>query len=179
MSDDVVAASALLQERMMLLTKHRGEVVSNLDPKQRGRLQVRVPGVLGDREVWAWPCVPYAGASKGFFFLPDRGTQVWVEFEAGDPDKPVWTGCLWNDGDLPRSDAVPTVKFLKTDKFTLRIDDATGEVVVENQSGAQIVLGALGVKVKGAQVTVQTSSGREVALGADGVNVNKGALKVL
>lgn len=179
MRGDMTSLSALHEQQTTFLGKHRGVVSQNLDPEQRGRLLVRVPKVLGDREVWALPCVPYAGESKGFYCIPDTDTVVWIEFEGGDANYPIWTGCLWKKGDIPRADALPTVKFLKTDKFTLRIDDATGEITIENQSGAQIVLGALGVTIKGAQVTVQTSSGREVALAADGVNVNKGALKVL
>src|SRR5690606_19991990 len=81
--------------------KYRGLVVDNADPTDRGRLQVKVPAVLGDEAVWALPCVPYAGAGVGFYALPEAGTAIWVEFEAGDPSFPVWTGCFWGDGELP------------------------------------------------------------------------------
>ena len=71
-------------------------VTDNNDPLQSGRVQARVPDVLGDGESgWAMPCVPFAGQRSGFFALPPVGAGVWVEFEHGDPDYPIWTGCCW------------------------------------------------------------------------------------
>ena len=86
--------------------KYRGVVVSNRDPLQLGRLKVRVPSVLMDDPStpdsnesvtdWAYPCVPCGGASEqGFFFIPDEGSQVWVEFEEGNLDHPIWVGTFW------------------------------------------------------------------------------------
>ena len=76
--------------------KYRGKVENNVDPLQQGRVQVTVPAVLGDgRLSWAMPCAPYAGSQVGFFAVPPVGANVWVEFEAGDPDYPIWSGCFW------------------------------------------------------------------------------------
>ena len=50
--------------------KYRGTVVDTADATKRGRLKVKVPAVMGDQEMWAMPCSPYAGASIGFFALP-------------------------------------------------------------------------------------------------------------
>ena len=50
--------------------KYRGLVVDSGDPLNRGRLRVRTPAVPGDQEVWAMPCVPYAGDGVGFVFRP-------------------------------------------------------------------------------------------------------------
>ncbi len=38
--------------------------------------------------------MPAAGKSSGAFFVPEIGANVWIEFEQGDPDYPIWTGCL-------------------------------------------------------------------------------------
>src|SRR5216683_5159045 len=84
--------------------KYAGKVVSNTDSEQMGRLQVTCGAVLGDQPVWALPCVPYAGPSVGFYFIPPVGAGVWVEFEGGDVSRAIWTGCYWAKGDLP-SDA--------------------------------------------------------------------------
>ena len=73
--------------------KYRGTVVSNDDPTSRGRLQVTVPNLV--ENTWAMPCVPYAGSGVGFFAIPPVGANVWVEFEGGDPDYPIWSGCFW------------------------------------------------------------------------------------
>ncbi len=97
--------------------KYRGVVKSNQDPLGRGRLQVIVPQVLENSPAWAMPCVPYAGKERGFFAMPDVGTGVWVEFEAGNPSFPIWTGCFWNKDDIPRADSVPEIKFFKTKKI--------------------------------------------------------------
>ena len=79
--------------------KYRGNVVQNEDLENpgrnnNGRIQVIVPAVMGDCPIWAMPCVPYAGKNVGFFALPEPGTGVWIEFEAGDPSYPNWVGCF-------------------------------------------------------------------------------------
>ena len=76
--------------------KYRGTVVNNLDPEQRGRIQAIVPAVTGlILSTWAMPCVPFAGKLEGFFVVPQIGAAVWMEYEDGDPDKPIWVGGFW------------------------------------------------------------------------------------
>ncbi len=67
---------------------YRAVVVGSADPERRGRIQVRVPEVLGEATVWAEGCVPPGGESTG----PNLEAIVWVAFEAGDPARPVWLG---------------------------------------------------------------------------------------
>jgi len=84
--------------------KYRGKVATNKDPLHLGRIQVQVPAIFGDEKMgWAIPCTPYAGADIGFFMIPPVGTNVWVEFEGGDPDYPIWSGCFWNEKELPQN----------------------------------------------------------------------------
>lgn len=76
--------------------KYRGMVVSGLDPEGRGRILVQVPDVLGmGISTWAMPCVPFAGLQMGMYVVPPPNAGVWIEFEKGDPDYPIWTGCWW------------------------------------------------------------------------------------
>src|SRR5215471_8220639 len=76
--------------------KYRGLVIQNVDPEQIGRVLVQVPDVLGPiPSSWAMPCVPAAGIQAGCFIVPPIGSQVWIEFEQGDPDYPIWTGGFW------------------------------------------------------------------------------------
>lgn len=73
--------------------KYRGKVVNTTDPMLLGRVRVQVPEALGgEGSVWAVACVPCGGTQA----LPPVGAEVWVEFEAGDVSRPIWTGCTWN-----------------------------------------------------------------------------------
>ncbi|HWL93699.1 MAG TPA: phage baseplate assembly protein V, partial [Phycisphaerae bacterium] len=82
--------------------KYRGTVIDTLDPQNQGRITAMVPEVLGQIPTgWATPCAPYAGVNAGFFSLPAPGAGVWIEFEAGDVSRPVWTGCFWATGEAP------------------------------------------------------------------------------
>ena len=76
--------------------KYRGTVINNLDPMQMGRIQAMVPDVAGLLpSSWAMPCVPVAGINMGVFTVPPIGAGVWIEFEKGDPDYPIWVGGFW------------------------------------------------------------------------------------
>ena len=165
--------------------KYRAVVTDNADPTRRGRLQVRVPAVLGDLTVWAMPCVPYAGAGVGFYSLPESGAGVWVEFEGGDPSYPIWVGCFWADGQLPdASDA--NIKIWKTASLTLRMDDSSDEWLAEASSGAKVMISADVVAESGrASVTVGSSGvvsdgggAGKVEVTTSAVRINNGALEV-
>jgi uncharacterized protein involved in type VI secretion and phage assembly len=158
--------------------KYRGLVVDNDDKTSRGRVQVRVPAVMGKEPVWALPCVPYAGDAVGFFAIPPVGAGVWVEFEAGEPSYPIWTGCFWADGQIDAADAVPSVKFFKTASFTIRLDDSAGELVIESTTGTRITLSATDVKLEASQVS-QVAQSAKTVLTPGSLDVNSGALTVL
>jgi len=79
--------------------KYRGTVLDNQDAPPCGRLLVTVPGIVTAN--WAMPCVPVTDTLMGTFVRPRVGANVWVEFERGDPDKPIWVGCWWGEGELP------------------------------------------------------------------------------
>lgn len=148
--------------------KYRG-VVEQVDPSTM-RVKATVPSVLGPTSTWCMACVPYAGNGVGFCFLPAPGTGVWVEFEAGDVDYPIWTGCFWFDNEVPE-DADAAVRVIVTAAgHTLVFDDDAGEIRVEDANGGSIVLDSSGVAVKrdSSSVAVTTSS----------VSVNDGAMEV-
>lgn len=113
--------------------KYRGFVADNKDPQQRGRLLLRVPSVLGEQTSgWALPCLPFGGLrEQGLFMVPEVGAQVWVEFEEGNVNIPIWVGVFWQqNGDIPSEAAKdePTTRVLKTPSgHTLQFDDAAGE----------------------------------------------------
>ncbi len=154
--------------------KFRGKVENNVDPMQLGRIQVSVPAVLGDGTLsWAMPCVPYAGPQVGFFAIPPRDANVWVEFEGGDPDYPIWSGCFWGVGEVPALPALAEMKVIKTDGLTLTLSDlpGIGGITLETSSGQKITLTAMGVEIDNGQ-------GAKIALTGPQVSVNNGALDV-
>jgi uncharacterized protein involved in type VI secretion and phage assembly len=138
MAEDVVP---LLLEwvRSRYFGKYRGIVTSNADPTSRGRLKVKVPAILDDLEVWALPCVPYAGKDVGFLALPPEKAGVWVEFEAGDQSFPIWVGCFWADDEAPEQ-ANPDIKAWITQSHTIRLDDKQDEALVQNGNGVSLTL---------------------------------------
>jgi hypothetical protein len=150
--------------------KYRGTVSDNEDPTNRGRLKVKVPAVLGDVEVWAMPCVPYAGDKVGFYSLPPTGSGVWVEFEAGDPSYAIWTGCFWADNELPDSSG-PDVKIWQTDSLTVRLDDSADELLIQNGSGSTLTVDSDGV--------VSEVGTNKLEVTAASVSINDGALEVI
>jgi hypothetical protein len=99
--------------------KYRGTVTDNRDPLLRGRVEVSVPEVLGGNRAWAMPCVPYAGPGVGLVAPPPVGGNVWVEFEAGSPDRPIWVGCFWGKGELPERVPAPGGVVLRLGEVTL------------------------------------------------------------
>lgn len=107
--------------------KYRGKVTANKDPLFLGRVQVSVPAIFGEgRQSWAMPCSPYAGKDIGFFAIPPLDTNVWVEFEGGDPDYPIWTGCFWGDNELPQNARVndpAKVQVFRTEGITFTLSN--------------------------------------------------------
>lgn len=105
--------------------KYRGKITGNKDPLHLGRVQVTVPAVFGDgRASWALPCTPYAGKDIGLFLVPPVDTNIWVEFEGGDPDYPIWSGCFWGDKELPEQAKVEEpveVQVFRTKGATLTV----------------------------------------------------------
>ncbi len=178
MHDDPTQSDMLELLRGRYFGKYRGLVATIApDPTLRGRIQVIVPAVLGESIVWAMPCVPYAGRNVGFHMLPAIGAGVWVEFEAGDPSYPIWSGCYWAQGEVPAADNLQTVKYIRTETLTLRIDDLLNQLVIETITGSRITVGALDIKIEAIQV--DTSSGaRSVNVNPARVSTNKGAQEV-
>jgi uncharacterized protein involved in type VI secretion and phage assembly len=140
--------------------KYRGKVVDNHDPLKRGRLKVAVPAISDNDLTWAEPCTPYAGPKIGWYVLPPSGANVWIEFERGDVDYPIWTGCFWGidekDG-IPPDAADPEIKVFQTEKMKLVLDDKAVKftALVETDKGKMsLVMDNTGIVVTADQVTI-------------------------
>jgi uncharacterized protein involved in type VI secretion and phage assembly len=165
--------------------KYRGTVFNNLDPKFLGRLQVKVPGVLGEiPSTWAEPCVPLAGPTgpaMGMYMVPPIDAAVWVEFEQGDPNHPIWVGCRWGaPSDVPPqahlgSPAAPNIVLQTAGQNTLVISDLpgpTGGIMLKSTSGATLIVNDTGIYI-------QNGKGASLTMTGPTVNINNGALVVV
>jgi uncharacterized protein involved in type VI secretion and phage assembly len=153
----------------------RGEVVNNLDPLRLGRVQIKVPSVFGENPLtWAMPCEPYTGAGVGFFCIPPVGAKLWIMFERGDPEYPVWMGGYWeNSGDVPASPQIPDIKVLKTDTATVTVMDGPGpaSVTIETQGGLKIEMGATGIEITNGQGATVTLQGPKTSINGSALEV--------
>ncbi len=153
--------------------KYRGKVTDNDDPNGLGRIRVKVQDVLGDEESgWALPALPYAGDGVGLYLIPPKDAFVWVEFEHGDPDYPIWTGCFWlSQSTVPTEASGPDIKLLKTSIATITIDDSDSDssITIE-KNGLKIVMDTNGIEI--------SNGDNKITLSDASVSVNDGALEV-
>ena len=160
------------------LGKYRGVVTDIQDPLMQGRIRARVPDVLSDQESgWALPCAPFGGSGMGFFALPKVGAGVWIEFEHGDPDYPIWVGAWFGSAtDLPPDLLTPPYKkvMIKTEGgHSLTLDDSpgVGGITLQTANGQKVVINSIGIEIDNGQ-------GSKIKLAGPQVSINDGALDV-
>lgn len=164
------------------LGKYRGMVLNNIDPMQQGRLQVQVPDVAGLLPAtWAMPCVPLAGIQNGVLALPAIGSGVWVEFEQGDPDHPIWVGCFWGSAAeipalarlTPPGVMAITLQTMLQNGITISdLPGPTGGIMLKSATGAMLIVNDTGIYI-------QNGKGAMITLVGPTVTVNSGALVVV
>ncbi|HYD82097.1 MAG TPA: phage baseplate assembly protein V [Paucimonas sp.] len=162
--------------------KYRGTVVQNIDPEQRGRIQALVPDVSNIiPTTWAMPCVPIAGKAMGTFMVPQIGAGVWIEYEQGDPDYPIWTGGFWGlAAEVPTlalagNPASPSIVLQTGLQNTIAISDLPGPaggIMLKSTTGAMIVVNDIGI-------TISNGKGATIVMAGPTVTINSGALVVV
>lgn len=165
--------------------KYRGTVISNIDPEMRGRLMLMVPDVSSlIPTTWAEPCVPLAGPTgppMGVYMVPPIGAGVWVEYEHGDPNYPIWVGCRWGmSSDVPTLahaglPVSPNIVMQTAGQNTLVISDLpgpTGGIILKSMTGASIIVNDTGIYI-------QNGKGASITLVGPAVTINNGALAVI
>lgn len=154
--------------------KFRGVVTDNRDPLFLGRVRAKVQDVFGGNESgWALPALPYGGKGVGLFLIPPTDASVWIEFEHGDPDYPIWTGCFWAQGEVPVKPATAEMKVLKTDTATITLSDVPGAggITIETSIGMKVVINTKGIEITNGQ-------NGSIKLTGPQVSINSGALEV-
>jgi len=165
-----------------LYGKYRGTVINNVDPMQIGRIQAMVPDLAGFVPgTWAMPCLPMAGINTGVFTVPMIGSGVWIEFERGDPDYPIWVGGYWGSAaEVPvMAHTVPPAVSGITIQTTLKngivvsdVPGPTGGILIQTTTGAMISVSDVGIII---------SHGKAASINMTGPtdDVNLGALTVV
>lgn len=170
------------RRRKQYLGKYRGVVLQNVDPQGIGRIQVQVIGVFTLASSWAMPSFPVAGAQTGAVAVPPLGAGVWVEFERGDPDRPIWTGCYYSTrAEVPPQAQlvpapVPAMTMQTPLQNSIQVSDApptpaTGGVVLRSGTGVSVVVNDSGIYLS-------DGKGGSITITAGVVTVNTGALVV-
>jgi len=151
--------------------KYRGLVSDIGDPDGMGRIRATVPAVYGEIDSpWALPALPFAGAGHGLVLLPEVGDGVWIEFEAGDIARPIWSGGWWQRDQRPDPKG-DTVRLLSTSGgHQLVLDEAADEIRLKHPGGAEIVLAADGITLSFGSCTLQISRSE--------IDLNHGMVKV-
>jgi hypothetical protein len=175
-----------MNDRNKYFGKYRGTVINNVDPEQRGRIQVTVADVSNLLpSSWAMPCMPIGGPQMGMFTVPLIGSSVWIEFEQGNPDYPIWTGCFWERelaaAEIPTlarivPPAIPGIVFQTPLQNGVIVSDmpptpATGGIVLKSATGAMIVVNDTGIYI-------QNGKGASIMMVGPTITINNGALVI-
>jgi uncharacterized protein involved in type VI secretion and phage assembly len=162
--------------------KYRGMVVNNVDPMQIGRVMVTVPDASGIFPTsWAMPCAPVAGINSGIFTVPQIGSGVWIEFEHGDPDYPIWVGGFWGSAAEipvlahtvpPAVDGITIQTTLKNGIVISDVPGPTGGIMIQTTTGAMISVSDVGI-------VISNGKGAIINMVGPSVDINAGALTVI
>ena len=160
---------------------YRGSVLNNVDPMQLGRIQVAVPDASGmTPSTWAMPSVPITGRQMGVFVVPQVGSGVWIQFEAGEADRPVWIGGWWRTAaEVPAlafsgGPGETNIVLQSTLRNAIVISDLSGPaggIMLKSSGGATIIVNDCGIYI-------ENGKGVSITLVGPTVTINNGALVI-
>jgi hypothetical protein len=161
--------------------KYRGVVLDNVDPMVMGRILAVVPDVSTLLPTtYCMPCVPAAGLQAGLLAVPSIGAGVWIEFEQGDPDYPIWSGCYWGSApELPAlthlsPPGLSSLTYQTTLQNGIVINDVPGPaggIILKSTTGATIIVNDTGIYLSNGQGATITMLGPTVAINTTGLVV--------
>ena len=116
-----------------------GIVVDNKDPDKHARLKIKIPTLNADETTWWAPMVALgAGNERGWFFLPEIDDEVLVMFEAGDMNRPIILGQLWNGKDVPpdgNDGENERRSIFSREGSKITLDDKEEQILIEDGGG--------------------------------------------
>lgn len=159
-------------------SSYRGFVYDRDDPEGMGRLQLYVPHLYATEpyKVWAFPVGIPSGFGYGLHWIPLKGEMVWVEFEGGDPKKPLWKFGHFGrspqgDSEIPPHLNDPDVYWLRTPGgLGIEFNDKTLEIkligssITHESTGSTIKVGSNLVEITDSGVNITAGDGSKVYL---------------
>lgn len=155
--------------------KYRGVVVSNQDPLHLGRIMASVPKIYGEfPSCWALPCLPGTGPVSGLYAVPEIESWVWIEFEEGDPQRPIWSGAFW---EVPLIDPVSNTSVMAKQ---IVLQTATlNALTLDDVAGITLqLLSEQKVQLTPAGVVIQAVPGVSISVTADGITLQAAGASV-
>ncbi len=175
-----MGAGDLLERSVEQLTQHsagrffgkyRGQVSNIDDPDKLGRIMALVPSVMDQEPVgWALPAFPFAGSNCGHVMLPAVGAMVWIEFEGGNLDFPIWSGGFFVSGDRPSPDTNGAHVIITQGGHKVVLDDDGGTVSLEHSGGAKLEMTQTGITL--------SIGGSKMEMSLTAISFNEGIVKI-
>ena len=136
------AAPPVNLENMPCCEAQSATVVDNNDPKDLGRIKARFKWQQQGTTPWMRVVAPHGGGSKGLYMMPEKGEEVVVDFEGGNPELPYVLGATYNgDGKSGFGSAGNDIKAIRTRSgISILLNDSEGSVTITDPSGSTIFL---------------------------------------
>ena len=151
--------------------KYRGVVTDVDDPNNQCRIRATVPALLGEHPCgWALPAAAFGGDGHGMVMLPKVGSGVWIEFEAGRLDVPIWTGAWWASGQRPAPQGARVRVIVSENGHKFIYDDEADELRLVHAGGPEITL-------TGDKIVLRCGL-CEITVSDDTISLNHGLIKV-
>ena len=167
---DVFVAYYYDEQALPKAEQQPARVIDNNDPEGWGR--VRVQFIWQEKHQTKTPWIrvvqPHAGVDKGFYFIPEIGEEVWVDFEDQNAERPFVVGSNYNGKEFSKyHTAGNDKKVIHTRSGTkIILNDGEGSVFIEDPSGNTYLMDGQGNINVSAPKNISFSAGENVNIKA-------------
>ena len=167
---DVFVAYYYDEQALPRAEQQPARVIDNNDPEGWGR--VRVQFIWQEKHQTKTPWIrvvqPHAGGGKGFYFIPEIGEEVWVDFEDQNAERPFVVGSNYNGKEFSKyHTAGNDKKVIHTRSGTkIILNDAEGSVFIEDPSGNTYLMDGQGNINVSAPKNISFTAGENVNIKA-------------
>ena len=175
---------------------YRGIVVDNADPELRGRIKVRIPQIYGADTTtsyyvptssipWAVCAICPASNDGGTFLPPNIGDTVFVAFEGGSKNNPMYFGGIYKSLKgatiyVDERDGAECVKIIDQSGQSIIMENLSEEtlrrrgvdvgknprsqIVLTNNSGDSITLSQGKIHLKSENIILETDNFEQIGI---------------